>query len=41
MSEALIGIDDREVFAAYFDQKPFHVRHGLAGHPLIPRDRLF
>jgi hypothetical protein len=39
MSEALIGID-REVFAAYFDQKPFHVRHGLSGHPLFALERL-
>jgi len=31
---------DPEVFGAYFDRKPFHVRHRLAGHPLFELPRL-
>lgn len=31
---------DPEVFAAYFDKKPFHVRHALSAHPLFSIQRL-
>ena len=31
---------DREVFAAYFDKKPFHIRHSLGDHPLFALPRL-
>jgi hypothetical protein len=31
---------DAEVFAAYFNRKPFHVRHALGGHPLFELPRL-
>ena len=31
---------DREIFQAYFDRKPFHVRHALSGHPLFELPRL-
>src|SRR4051812_1207749 len=31
---------DPEIFAAYFDHRPFHVRHALAGHPLFALPRL-
>ena len=31
---------DTEVFSAYFDRKPFHVRHGLGDHPLFALPRL-
>src|SRR5207249_1806070 len=31
---------DPEVCAAYFDRKPFHLRHSLAGHPLFALPRL-
>jgi hypothetical protein len=39
MPEPLIGIDP-EIFAAYFDRKPFHVRHALSDHPLFELPRL-
>ena len=39
MSSRLIAID-REVCAAYFDRKPFHVAHDLAAHPLFALPRL-
>jgi hypothetical protein len=39
MTDPLIGVD-AEVFAAYFDRKPFHVRHGLTEHPLFSLPRL-
>ena len=39
MNAPLIGIDP-EVFAAYFDRKPFHLRHGLGDHPLFSLPRL-
>jgi hypothetical protein len=31
---------DQQVFAAYFNRKPFRVRHSLAGHPLFELPRL-
>jgi hypothetical protein len=31
---------DPEIFSAYFDKKPFHVRHALANHPLFSLERL-
>ncbi len=31
---------DPELFRAYFDSKPFHIQHGLAGHPLFSVERL-
>jgi len=31
---------DPQVFAAYFNRKPFRVRHSLAGHPLFELPRL-
>src|SRR5207248_11506053 len=31
---------DRDVFAAYFDKKPFHIRHSLGEHPLFALPRL-
>ena len=31
---------DRQVFAAYFNRKPFRVRHSLPGHPLFELPRL-
>src|SRR5437762_12145636 len=31
---------DRQVFAAYFNRKPFRVQHSLAGHPLFELPRL-
>ena len=39
MTAPLIGVDP-EIFAAYFDKKPFHVRHALADHPLFSLPRL-
>ena len=39
MNAPLVAVD-REVFAAYFDRKPFHIRHGLADHPLFALPRL-
>jgi hypothetical protein len=39
MTGPLIEIDP-EIFHAYFDRKPFHVRHALAAHPLFALDRL-
>jgi hypothetical protein len=39
MSEPLITVDP-EIFRAYFDQKPFHVRHALTDHPLFALPRL-
>ncbi|HZX96631.1 MAG TPA: hypothetical protein VFE90_19090 [Myxococcales bacterium] len=39
MTGQLIGID-RDVCAAYFDRKPFHVRHALSAHPLFALERL-
>jgi hypothetical protein len=39
MTAPLLSVD-REVFAAYFDKKPFHIRHGLADHPLFALPRL-
>ena len=39
MNDPLIGLE-REVCAAYFDRKPFHVRHALASHPLFALERL-
>ena len=39
MSGALITVDP-EICAAYFDRKPFHVRHALADHPLFALPRL-
>ena len=31
---------DRQVFAAYFNRKPFRVRHSLPGHPLFELPRV-
>lgn len=31
---------DRQLFAAYFNRKPFHVLHSLCGHPLFELPRL-
>jgi cupin-like protein len=31
---------DPQVFAAYFNRKPFHIRHSLCGHPLFELPRL-
>ncbi len=39
MNGSLVELD-REVAAAYFDRKPFHLRHGLAGHPSFSLPRL-
>jgi hypothetical protein len=39
MKKPLLEIDP-EVFAAYFDRKPFHVRHALGDHPLFALPRL-
>jgi hypothetical protein len=39
MSGSLVALD-REIAAAYFDRKPFHLRHGLAGHPSFSLPRL-
>ena len=39
MTGPLIKVDP-EIFRAYFDRKPFHVRHALAEHPLFALDRL-
>jgi hypothetical protein len=39
MNAPLIGIDP-EVFSAYFDRKPFHLRHELSEHPLFSLPRL-
>ncbi|HYS10408.1 MAG TPA: hypothetical protein VEP66_16840 [Myxococcales bacterium] len=39
MNGPLVALD-REVFAAYFDRKPFHVAHDLAAHPLFALPRL-
>lgn len=39
MTQPLIELDP-EVFAAYFDRKPFHLRHTLADHPLFALPRL-
>ncbi|HTO96538.1 MAG TPA: hypothetical protein VMK66_05785 [Myxococcales bacterium] len=39
MSGALVEVD-KEICAAYFDRKPFHLRHSLAGHPLFALPRL-
>ena len=39
MSGSLVELD-REIAAAYFDRRPFHLRHGLAGHPSFSLPRL-
>jgi hypothetical protein len=39
MSGALLEVDP-QICAAYFDRKPFHLRHSLAGHPLFSLPRL-
>jgi hypothetical protein len=39
MSGPLLELD-RDVCAAYFDRRPFHVRHSLGGHPLFALPRL-
>lgn len=39
MTTPLLTIDP-EVFSAYFDRKPFHVRHALGDHPLFALPRL-
>ena len=39
MSESVLRVDPA-VVSAYFDRKPFVVRHGLAGHPLFRLERL-
>lgn len=39
MTEPLLTVDP-EVFGAYFDRKPFHVRHALSEHPLFALPRL-
>ena len=39
MNGSLVELD-REVAAAYFDRKPFHLRHRLAGHPSFSLPRL-
>jgi hypothetical protein len=39
MNQPLIDLDP-EVFAAYFDRKPFHLRHALVDHPLFALPRL-
>jgi hypothetical protein len=36
---ALLDVDP-QIFAAYFNRKPFHVRHSLCGHPLFELERL-
>jgi len=38
--EAPVVEVDPQVFAAYFNRKPFHVRHSLSGHPLFDLSRL-
>lgn len=37
--QPLVQIDP-EIFRAYFNKKPFHVRHSLGGHPLFALTRL-
>jgi hypothetical protein len=39
MNGSLVELD-REVAAAYFDRKPFHLRHDLSGHPSFSLPRL-
>ncbi len=39
MTEPILQVDP-ETFAAYFDRKPFHVRHTLGSHPLFELPRL-
>ena len=39
MSQALVAIDP-SVARAYFDRKPFHLRHALSDHPLFALRRL-
>ena len=39
MTRSLIELDP-DVFAAYFDRKPFHLRHALTDHPLFALPRL-
>lgn len=39
MSGPLIEVDPA-ICAAYFDRRPFHVRHALSGHPLFALPRL-
>ncbi|HYV68333.1 MAG TPA: hypothetical protein VE964_18995, partial [Myxococcales bacterium] len=39
MTEGILEVDP-EIFGAYFDRKPFHVRHALSGHPLFALPRL-
>ncbi len=39
MNGSLIELDE-EICAAYFDRRPFHVRHSLSGHPLFGLSRL-
>jgi hypothetical protein len=39
MQLALVDVDP-QIFAAYFNRKPFRVRHSLCGHPLFELPRL-
>jgi hypothetical protein len=40
VTQATLVEVDPQVFAAYFNRKPFHVRHALCGHPLFELPRL-
>src|SRR5262249_29544009 len=39
VTEGILEVDP-EIFGAYFDRKPFHVRHALSCHPLFALPRL-